>query len=173
MLWSIIFVALIAGFLILTPPGQAFVRWCIAQQKKQIAEQRQAKEKLEQNLLLFQQNPSSPDLPREIIKSLKELSTYNLVEAPKTREVIELLLISRPQDVEIQNYASEKIKRGMFRSQEAYAMALRILEHHPSEPKAKQFVLDIGRWHFAKIRGGKVTIYDEQAIQNDISVRSR
>ena len=38
---------------------------------------------------------------------------------------------------------------------------------------AKQLVLTIGRWYFGKLRDGKPTIYDEQAIQNDISVRSR
>lgn len=38
---------------------------------------------------------------------------------------------------------------------------------------AKQLVLTIGRWHFGKLKNGKPTIYDEQAIQNDISVRSR
>lgn len=172
MLWSIIFIALILGFLILTPPGKAFVGWCISQQKLQVAAQRQAKENLEKNLLLFQQNPNNQDCLREIFKTLKQLSDYNVVGTLKVRQVIEILLISRPQNVEIQNYAFEKMKGGIFSSQESYALALKALELHPSEPKVKQFVLTIGRWHFGKTRGGKVAIYDEQAIQNDISVRS-
>ncbi|MDZ8064709.1 MAG: hypothetical protein RMY64_03570 [Nostoc sp. DedQUE08] len=57
-------------------------------------------------------------------------------------------------------------------SQIAYTKALEILEKNPDNITAKKFVLDVGRWHFGKLRSGKVTIYDEQAIQNDIAVRS-
>jgi hypothetical protein len=53
-----------------------------------------------------------------------------------------------------------------------YSTALDILESNPESPLAKQFVLEVGRWHKGRIRdGGMVTIYDEQAIQNDILVR--
>ena len=55
-----------------------------------------------------------------------------------------------------------------------YRKALNILENNPSSSIAKQFVLNIGRWHFGKSRkGGRITIYDEQHIQNDILARSQ
>ncbi|MBH8575077.1 hypothetical protein I8752_19060 [Nostocaceae cyanobacterium CENA369] len=54
----------------------------------------------------------------------------------------------------------------------AYTKSLEILEKNSNNINAKKFVLDVGRWHFGKLRSGKVTIYDEQAIQNDIAVRS-
>lgn len=53
-----------------------------------------------------------------------------------------------------------------------YAKSLEILEQYPDDVNAKKFVLNAGRWYFGKLRGGKPTIYDEQAIQNDIAVRS-
>jgi len=56
-------------------------------------------------------------------------------------------------------------------SQIAYNKALEILEIYPESTNTKKLVLDIGRYYFAKLRAGRPTIYDEQAIQNDISVR--
>lgn len=54
-----------------------------------------------------------------------------------------------------------------------YEAALDILANNPSNPTAKQFVLNVGRWHFGRNRPDKrPTVYDEQAIQNDILVRS-
>lgn len=54
-----------------------------------------------------------------------------------------------------------------------YDKALHILESNPTNSTAKQFVLNVGRWHFSKSRkDGCVTIYDEQRIQNDILART-
>ncbi|HET6883516.1 MAG TPA: hypothetical protein VFI31_25415 [Pirellulales bacterium] len=56
---------------------------------------------------------------------------------------------------------------------EIYGSALDLLSNNPKSPIAKQLVLDIGRWHYGKSRpDGRPTVYDEQAIQNDILVRS-
>jgi hypothetical protein len=55
-----------------------------------------------------------------------------------------------------------------------YDAALDILQQHPEQISLKQYVLEVGRWHYSIARpDGKVTIYDEQSIQNDILVRSR
>jgi hypothetical protein len=57
--------------------------------------------------------------------------------------------------------------------QRVYDKALHILEGNPDSSTAKQFVLNVGRWHFGKSRkDGRVTIYDEQRIQNDILARA-
>jgi hypothetical protein len=82
-----------------------------------------------------------------------------------------LLLTIFSDNSQLQEFSFAQIKKGYFASAKAYALALEVLEKNPKQPKAKQFVLNIGRWHFGKLRKGKVTIYDEQAIQNDIQVR--
>ena len=75
-------------------------------------------------------------------------------------------------DSEIYKSIFDLLLDSAISSQELYDLALRALEANPSNSKAKQLVLKIGRYHFGKLRGGQATIYDEQAIQNDIQVRS-
>ena len=59
-------------------------------------------------------------------------------------------------------------------SKSLYEAALEILQQHPEQISLKQYALDVGRWHCSVSRpDGKVTIYDEQSIQNDIVVRSK
>ncbi len=54
-----------------------------------------------------------------------------------------------------------------------YEKTLEILEKNSDNSDVKKIILSIGRWHFGKSRvGGVPTVYDEQAIQNDILVRS-
>ncbi|WP_299414800.1 hypothetical protein [Acaryochloris sp. IP29b_bin.148] len=56
--------------------------------------------------------------------------------------------------------------------QRIYNISLQILERNPHKTSAKKFVLNVGRWHFGKSReNGRITIYDEQRIQNDILAR--
>jgi hypothetical protein len=51
-----------------------------------------------------------------------------------------------------------------------YGRALKLLSSD-SGPTTKQFVLQVARWHHAKLRpDGKLTIYDEQAIQTHIDI---
>lgn len=55
-----------------------------------------------------------------------------------------------------------------------YESSLKILEANPNSQEAKVLVLDLGRLHYSILRPNKKpTIYDEQAIQNDILVRSK
>jgi hypothetical protein len=58
-------------------------------------------------------------------------------------------------------------------SEIAYQTALTILEQNPSSLPARTFALAVVRWHFARSRADKkVALYDEQAMQNDILLRS-
>ena len=53
-----------------------------------------------------------------------------------------------------------------------YQTALWCVEESSGKTAAKKLALDIGRWHFGRIRkGGRASIYDEQAINNDLSAR--
>lgn len=58
------------------------------------------------------------------------------------------------------------------RTKEVYERALEVLEANSEITYLKQFCLSVGRWHCGRNRiNGAVTIYDEQAIHNDINVR--
>lgn len=53
-----------------------------------------------------------------------------------------------------------------------YESVLKMVQSRPEEPDLAVLALEAGRWHLGRSRpDGNVTIYDEQAIQNDISVR--
>ena len=59
-------------------------------------------------------------------------------------------------------------------TQDLYNTSLKILEANPGTQEAKTLALDLGRLHYSILRPSKKpTIYDEQAIQNDIIVRSK
>jgi len=59
-------------------------------------------------------------------------------------------------------------------TQDLYNAALKILEAHPDNVEAKKLALYLGRLHYTTVRNGKkLTVYDEQAIQNDIAIRSK
>ncbi len=59
-------------------------------------------------------------------------------------------------------------------SEWVYSTTLELLEHNRDAVACKRLALEAGRWHFGRIRDDrKVTIYDEQAIQNDILVRAQ
>lgn len=175
-----------------TPHGKAFARnYNNVQQQKAIAEREYLKqaqqafkkdiEFIRQNSNSIKQDPSSQKLATRMLDHLKkEVSIlgmknilFNSLNSEEKRSTIKLLLSNFPESSQIQNFAFEQIQKGLLPSNQAYTLALEVLEENPSESKAKQFVLQVGRWHFGKLRGGKLTIYDEQAIQNDIQVRSR
>jgi len=55
-----------------------------------------------------------------------------------------------------------------------YKVALDNLAAHPNNASAKEFVLDVGRWHLGRMRKTKkATASDEESIQHDIMVRCR
>lgn len=55
--------------------------------------------------------------------------------------------------------------------QAAYELSLRFVRATPNCPETRELALHVGRWHCGKSRpDGNPTIYDEQAIYNDIMV---
>jgi len=55
-----------------------------------------------------------------------------------------------------------------------YKSCLSLLESNPGGAPCKRLVLEIGRWHYGRLREhGTPTVYDEQAMQNDILVRTK
>jgi len=113
------------------------------------------------------------DLEKQVQHTLLASTLFDALDKNEKISILRLLLSTCPEDPKVQTFALKQIKRGVLYSTEAYAFALEILEVNPNLIKVKTFVLEVGRFHFAKLRGGKVTIYDEQAIQNDIQARSK
>lgn len=76
----------------------------------------------------------------------------------------------------LRDLATEPVKTHLpnARSEVAYQTALAILEQNPNSLPARTFALAVGRWHFGRSRADKkVALYDEQAMQNDILLRSQ
>jgi len=71
--------------------------------------------------------------------------------------------------------ALQAIPKGKITSEQSewlYHRILEIVKLQPSEADIAVLALDIGRWHCSRSRpDGKVTVYDEQMLQNDIAVR--
>jgi len=60
-----------------------------------------------------------------------------------------------------------------FDSQNFYNSALELIITHKGDARIKVFALNMGRWYYSLQRPErKPTIYDEQAIQNDINARN-
>ena len=57
-------------------------------------------------------------------------------------------------------------------SERLYRGVLSILEKAPDNINLRVFALETGRLHHGLQRGSAITIFDEQAIQNDILARS-
>lgn len=101
------------------------------------------------------------------------------VEARSQFEDMKQRLESSPLDQDLHNQILSFIgdQRDAFSkhnalAQECYPLALGILENNPDSLAAKQFALEAGRTSHAAGRADKKpTIYDEQAIQNDIMIR--
>jgi hypothetical protein len=84
------------------------------------------------------------------------------------------ILRSHPLDRGIQNRLIAFLRRGFQADgQGMYNGVLDILAQ-ASGPEFKQFALEVARWHYGRRReNGVLTIYDEQAIQNDLLARCK
>ena len=96
---------------------------------------------------------------------------FNTLSKQDKRSTLQTVLSTFVNNSKLQEFAFSQMQQGWLPSDQAYALALQVLAENPDQPKAKQLVLQVGRYHFGKLRKGKVTIYDEQSIQNDIQVR--
>ncbi len=88
-------------------------------------------------------------------------------------------LAASPWNVHLQNAILTTIRKSRFAhlseaaSQKVYKIALHALADN-SLPAARNFALEIGRWHFGRCRADrKPSLYDEQAIQNEVLSRCR
>ena len=97
---------------------------------------------------------------------------------PYTIENIIKPLRENPDDISYANSILSLIEKGSkyhsYNYGNIYNLVLEVLSENPEKIHIKTLCLTIGRLHYGKLRpDNKVTIYDEQAIQNDIQVRSK
>ncbi|MEB3356542.1 MAG: hypothetical protein VKK04_07430 [Synechococcales bacterium] len=162
-----------------------FTVWYNTPEAKKARREARKKEEVEANELKdnFQQifrDPTNAQALDYVLNVLKELNRQKL-ESLLDSVVLPLLkLIPLDERVRatvflcaqktISRYTTfTRISSGNF-----YEAALDILQQHPDQLSLKKYALEVGRWHYSLVRpDGKVTIYDEQSIQNDILVRTK
>lgn len=172
--------------------GLIFAHYKSPQGQKELKEAQKASEEarrasieerkaFEANFERLRNDPSDNVSLQYILNALASQNKKSLKKSMRT--IILPLLRLRPLDGVIRDtvfsYAKQVITIKIVGTDEAssgdiYKAALDILSQHPDQIPLKQYALEVGRWHYAIQRPDrKVTIYDEQAIQNDIAVRSK
>ncbi|TYQ26272.1 hypothetical protein [Pseudanabaena sp. UWO310] len=98
--------------------------------------------------------------------------------APYSIENIVKPLKENPDDISYANSIPSLLNQGSryysYNYGTIYNLVLEVLSENPDKIHIKTLCLTIGRLHYGKLRpDNKITIYDEQAIQNDILMRSK
>ncbi len=114
---------------------------------------------------------NSPEGKSYLAKFEKERKFYRL-------DKILQPLIENPDDIAYANSIPSSLEKGKLYHRysygEAYNIVLDILASNPDKIHIKTLCLELGRRHYSDLRPDKkLTIYDEQAIQNDIQFRSK
>ncbi len=126
-------------------------------------------------------NPKSWQLLMEVIQKLNISFGINTNGKRNRSKTFRLLADSlfkefQNQPIREQTLSLINLVSGITQSetQDLYSTSLEILEANSNSQEAKMLVLELGRLHYSILRPHKKpTIYDEQAIHNDIIVRSR
>ena len=182
-LWA--FLIFILSFVVIaiwsnTPEAKALAEKQEAEAKRAALAAAKATEGLEKNFQQLSKDPTNAKALNYVLDVLEGLNKEKL--KPLISSTILPLLKIKPLDERVRaivlSCAQKSISRSTLSTQVPskafYAAALDILQQHPEQTSLKQYALEVGRWHYSIARpDGKVTIYDEQSMQNDILVRSR
>ena len=162
-----------------TPEAKALRGKQEAEAKRAALAAAKATEELEKNFQQLSKDPTNAKALNYVLDVLEGLNKEKL--KPLISSTILPLLKIKPLDERVRaivlSCAQKSISPTLSTqvlSKAFYAAALDILQQHPEQTSLKQYALEVGRWHYSIARpDGKVTIYDEQSMQNDILVRSR
>ncbi|HEY9810452.1 MAG TPA: hypothetical protein V6D13_14080 [Halomicronema sp.] len=179
------FLTFILSFVVLaawsnTPEAKAIRSKQEAEAKRAELAAAKAAEGLEKNFQQLSKDPTNTKALDYVLDVLEDLSKEKL--KPLISSTILPLLKLKPLDERVRATVFSAAKKSISRSASSaqvsskafYDAALDILQQHPEQMSLKQYALEVGRWHYCIARAdGKVTIYDEQSIQNDILVRSK
>jgi hypothetical protein len=142
-----------------------------------------AAKNLEENYEKFSKNPTDTKALNIVLIALEGLDRKKL--QPLIVRMILPLLEMRPLDPRVRTLMLSCAQTAAIKSSPIdsssqlisklfYDMSLSILQRHPDQQTLKSYALEVGRWSCSIARfDGKVTLYDEQSILNDILVRSR
>lgn len=179
------FLTFILSFVVLaawsnTPEAKAIRSKQETESKRAELAATKAAEGLEKNFQQLSKDPTDTKALDYVLDVLEGLSKDKL--KPLISSTILPLLKLKPLDERVRGTVLSAAKKSISRSASSaqvsskafYDAALDILQQHPEQISLKQYALEVGRWHYSIARpDGKVTIYDEQSIQNDIIVRSK
>ena len=164
-----------------TPQGKAQWKAELAQAEANKKAAIELGESLKIRFQQFSKNPADIESLEFVLKTLANLNKSSLKKW--MRLIVIPLLKLKPLDKSIRDTVFDYAKKTITlrvtatdeaSSKEVYDAALEILSQHPEQLALKQYALEVGRWHFTIQRPDhKVTIFDEQSIQNDIAVRSK
>lgn len=157
-----------------TPTGKAEAK----KTAQQAAIKASAPEEIDKKFQLLKNNIENTDLLVEIIVLLNTLDQPILNKKMATVGVSLLRMYALDPEIRQELFKLADKSQSFwgnihFTTVDFYRAALNILEKYPTAPGMKQFALNVGRWHYSKFNGGKITIAQEQSIQNDIFVRIR
>lgn len=177
--FSVVIFAIAFGLIVvhyITPQGKAEIakakakKYALAELKKSVAD----------HIKQLSINPTDTASLEYVLKPLDTFSKSDLksLMAPVAIPLLKLKPLDERVRASVLSCAKKAIQRVIsgndISSKDIYEAALEILQQHPDQISLKQYALDVGRWHCSMVRpDGKVTIYDEQSIQNDIAVRSK
>ncbi len=129
---------------------------------------------------LLSENPTNTQALDSVLGTINNMNPKT-IRGIMNKSILPLLVL-KPLDERVRATILACAQKAILRhtsdqnisSRDVYNTALQILEQNPEQTSLKQYALEVGRWHYSIVRpDGKVTIYDEQSIQNDILVRSR
>lgn len=138
-----------------------------------------AAKELDNRLQMLVENPYDAESLSFILTRIKDCKKPDLASLLKAVAIP--LLQLKPLDDDVRETVFDCAKKttsaaGLIKSSETallfYNIVLEVLQKNSSHIPLKKYVLEVGRWKCGIERGGSVTIYDEQAIQNDILVRT-
>jgi hypothetical protein len=180
----------IVCFLLFTEAGKSLLKQLQDYNAAKALKMKEARDNW-QNKIYQLEDSRDPQTARSLLEDLKKLfqeldlrptllGKSGIIERQDIQKAIQLIASICIRETDVIDDITSQMKKYkymgfMSRSKlEPYHLALRVLDEHPTEPRAKQFVLEVGRWNFGALRkGNAATTYDEQAIANDIKVRER
>jgi hypothetical protein len=123
-------------------------------------------------------NPADRDADLKFLSSITGMKLpvdQIIVAIKKSLSILKRRLGDRDVHRAFVDYLKSDSKIGSMNAhrEAAYRSVLSMLAIN-SDASVRAFVLDLARWHYALARkDGNLTIYDEQAIQNDILMHSK
>lgn len=106
---------------------------------------------------------------------LVPLSSSPARDTPPLMSAIRQAIAESPSDRRIHQIVLNCLRAMTIESNQQrwlYDRVLDLVQQSPNSVDLSVLALELGRWHLGKSRAdGRVTVYDESAIQNDIAVR--